>query len=81
MNKYQAMITRPKSLAFGHGIHACPGCSFAVNKTQVLLAALILNYDWRFKKGQGRRDNVFIDTMIAPNPMIDMEFRCQQVRR
>ena len=68
-------MTEPDNLVFGHGIHACPGRFFAVNETKLLLAELILNYAWRYKPGQNLSANIFIDAMVAPDLIIEVELR------
>lgn len=45
-NRWQFVSTSPEYLAFGHGTHACPGRFFASNEMKIVLAHLIMNYDW-----------------------------------
>jgi cytochrome P450 len=78
MHRFQAVTTGVDNLAFGHGSHACPGRFLAVNETKVLLAHLILHYDWKYPKGQARPENFFVDTMVVPNPTIEMLFKARQ---
>lgn len=60
---------------FGHESHACPGRFIAMNEIKVLLANMIMNYDWRFKDGIERPQNLFIGTMIAPDPKVEVIFK------
>ncbi|KAF6825249.1 P450 monooxygenase [Colletotrichum plurivorum] len=46
-NRWQFVSTSPEFLAFGHGAHACPGRFFASNEMKIVLAHLLMNYDWR----------------------------------
>jgi len=39
------VTTSPHFLAFGHGVHACPGRFFAANQLKLLIVNFILNYD------------------------------------
>ncbi|KXH40775.1 P450 monooxygenase [Colletotrichum simmondsii] len=51
-NRWQFVSTSPEFLAFGHGTHACPGRFFASNEMKIVLAHLIMNYDWRIVEGK-----------------------------
>ncbi|KAH8745355.1 cytochrome P450 monooxygenase-like protein [Diaporthe sp. PMI_573] len=51
MNKAQLVTTSPDHLAFGHGLHACPGRFFASNEVKVALCHLLLKYDWKLAPG------------------------------
>ncbi|KAF9870905.1 filament-forming protein [Colletotrichum karsti] len=46
-NRWQFVSTSPEFLAFGHGMHACPGRFFASNEMKIVLAHLVMNYDWK----------------------------------
>lgn len=37
-----------ESMAFGYGRHACPGRFFASNEIKMIIAYLLLHYDFRF---------------------------------
>ncbi|KAF6809685.1 alpha-ketoglutarate dependent xanthine dioxygenase [Colletotrichum sojae] len=50
-NKYLAATTGPDNLPFGHGSHSCPGRFFAVSEMKVVLAHLLLNYDFKISQG------------------------------
>lgn len=45
-------------MAFGHGVHACPGRFFANNEIKVILTYLLLNYDMKLPPGEGRPANL-----------------------
>lgn len=45
------MSTSSKHLGFGHGNHACPGRFFAANEIKVILAHMLLKYDWELAPG------------------------------
>lgn len=47
-NKYHFVTTSVEHPSFGHGKHACPGRFFASNEIKLILAHLIIRYDWGF---------------------------------
>lgn len=51
-NKHQFVTTSPECNFFGHGHHACPGRFFASNELKLLLAHMIMYYDWKLPEGQ-----------------------------
>ncbi|KAI2470863.1 cytochrome P450 [Annulohypoxylon bovei var. microspora] len=42
--------TSPEYCAFGHGRHACPGRFFAASELKLILAYLVLNYDFQIQE-------------------------------
>ncbi|KAK6209890.1 cytochrome P450 [Colletotrichum tabaci] len=46
-NFAQLVSTAPEHLGFGHGKHACPGRFFAANEIKIVLAHILLQYEWR----------------------------------
>ncbi|KAI1454028.1 cytochrome P450 monooxygenase [Annulohypoxylon moriforme] len=67
-NKFQFAMTDRNSLHFGHGKYACPGRFFASNEIKIILAHLLLRYDFKYPAGQGRPRNLFADENIYPDP-------------
>jgi cytochrome P450 len=53
---------------FGHGRQACPGRLFAVAEIKMILARLIVDYDFQFAGHGGRPRSLTIDEMVFPNP-------------
>ncbi|EQB43262.1 hypothetical protein CGLO_18104 [Colletotrichum gloeosporioides Cg-14] len=47
-NKWQFVTTGPEHLAFGHGLHSCPGRFFASNEIKVILVYLLTKYEWKW---------------------------------
>lgn len=45
----QFATTGPDYLAFGHGRHACPGRFFAANELKLMLAHVVLHYDFEMQ--------------------------------
>ncbi|KAL8711938.1 MAG: hypothetical protein Q9220_003634 [cf. Caloplaca sp. 1 TL-2023] len=56
------------NMNFGAGRYACPGRYFAAMELKLLLAHLLLNYDFRFPDGVSRPGNLVIDEFAGPNP-------------
>lgn len=50
-NMAQLVSTSPDHLAFGYGMHACPGRFFASNELKIALCHLLLKYDWKLAPG------------------------------
>ncbi|VDB94068.1 unnamed protein product [Peniophora sp. CBMAI 1063] len=71
---YQMVATSPTYLAFGHGRNACPGRHLAANEIKGMLAHLVLEYDVRFKNGEGPLSDWEIGNNILPRDAI-LEFR------
>ncbi|GKT48263.1 cytochrome P450 monooxygenase ATR2 [Colletotrichum spaethianum] len=57
------------SLTFGYGRHACPGRFFAVNEIKMIMANLLLNYDFMNVGGSRERyPNLESGAMSYPDP-------------
>ncbi|GME35460.1 cytochrome p450 monooxygenase [Neofusicoccum parvum] len=67
-HKHQFATTDVNSLHFGHGRHACPGRFFAAAEIKMLLAQLLLDYDFKYPQGQGRPINLSADDWLFPDP-------------
>ena len=74
-NRYQFVTTGVDAISFGHGKHACPGRFFASNEIKVILAGLLLSYDFKFRDGEGRPENTRGRTYIRPNKAAEVLFR------
>jgi len=66
------------SLGFGYGIHACPGRAFAAAELKLIVAHLVYNYDLRFRDGQSRPKNVYMDFQIMPDPSAEVLLRARR---
>ncbi|KAI9431119.1 cytochrome P450 [Lactarius indigo] len=51
-SRYQAGVTSPTHLSFGHGRHACPGRFFAATELKVMLARIVVTYDFKLEEGK-----------------------------
>ncbi|KAI0429147.1 cytochrome P450 [Xylaria sp. FL1042] len=79
MNKHLAGQTSPDSLGFGYGKLACPGRHFAVNVTKMVLARLILDYEFKFPDNSPSRPKVlFADELLFTDPNIKIMTRLRQ---
>lgn len=65
---HQFATTDANHLHFGHGKFACPGRFFAANEIKIILATLLLKYDFKYPEGKGRPVNKTIDENIYPDP-------------
>ncbi|KAF2185204.1 putative cytochrome P450 monooxygenase [Zopfia rhizophila CBS 207.26] len=74
-NKHQFATTSDTNLHFGHGKYACPGRFFASNTIKLLLANLLLRYEFRFPEGVVERPgNICLHEYVFPNPEAEVEF-------
>lgn len=77
-HRFQMVTTAPDHLAFGHGIHACPGRFFASNEVKILLIHLLMKYDWKFAEHREERPKNFEHgTEIICNPNVKFLFRAR----
>ena len=66
------------NMNFGAGRYACPGRFFASMQLKLLLAHLILKFDFRFPPGTGRPSLLVVDEFIAPLPWAKIMVRRRQ---
>ena len=73
---FDMTTTSTDSLAFGSGVHACPGRFFAANTMKLILAHVVLNYDIKFENGRLDRPlNKRFKGRCIPDPTIKLLFR------
>ncbi|KAK2867855.1 hypothetical protein FQN49_003401 [Arthroderma sp. PD_2] len=72
-HRHQFATAGPDSLSFGYGPQACPGRFFASNEIKVLLAHLLLNYD--FKLEGDRPQNIIHELTVMPNRGVNVLFK------
>lgn len=66
--RHQLTSTGPANLAFGYGTSACPGRFFAAVEMKLILAHLLIHYEFKFPDGQvSRPANVHVDERIWPD--------------
>ncbi|KAI8154212.1 Cytochrome P450 monooygenase 1 [Colletotrichum sp. SAR 10_70] len=66
-NKWQFVTTGPEHLAFGHGLHSCPGRFFASNEIKVILVYLLIKYEWKWAT-DGRKEDSFSGLFPSADP-------------
>ncbi|KAL9591968.1 MAG: hypothetical protein Q9179_007187 [Wetmoreana sp. 5 TL-2023] len=65
-NEYAGV--EPGNLSWGTGRFSCPGRWYASAMMKLLLATLILEYDFKFPNGQSQRPpNSVVDVNVLPN--------------
>lgn len=70
-NHHQFVTTSVEHLGFGHGMHACPGRFFASNELKLMLAHLLMKYDWKFgPEGRPRTIQYGTEIMLDDNANI-----------
>ncbi|KAK6222459.1 P450 monooxygenase [Colletotrichum tabaci] len=78
-NRWQFISTSPEFLAFGHGMHACPGRFFASNEIKIVLAHLVMNYDWRVV-GETPPGSMFASRFVPdPKTVIECKVRVPEI--
>lgn len=64
----QYAASNMRSMAFGYGRHACPGRFFASHEIKMIMAYLLLNYEFRFPDGhQQRPHSTAVETQLLPS--------------
>ncbi|KAF7955865.1 hypothetical protein EAE96_004787 [Botrytis aclada] len=67
-NLHQFAMTDKNNMHFGHGKYSCPGRFFAAHAIKILIAHLILNYDFKFPEGKSRPGNLLAHEYCFPDP-------------
>ncbi|KAI9926545.1 hypothetical protein ASPWEDRAFT_119143 [Aspergillus wentii DTO 134E9] len=67
-NKHQFAMTDNNSLHFGHGKYSCPGRFFASNEIKIIMAHLLMDYEFQYPEGATRPRNLTADENLYPDP-------------
>lgn len=67
-DQHQYTTTDSDHLHFGHGRYACPGRFVASTEMKVILSRILLNYDMKFPRGQGRPENMTVLELSFQDP-------------
>ncbi|KAI8941464.1 hypothetical protein NX059_002683 [Plenodomus lindquistii] len=74
-NKAHFVATGVDHLAFGHGVHACPGRFFAANEIKIALCHLLLKYDWKLAPGASLEPMHTLGFMTTLDPKNKLVYR------
>ena len=77
-NVWQLTTTRPEQIAFGHGLHACPGRFLAANEVKIALCHLLMKHDWRLNNSTGSIKPVTHGIMLDSDPTVKAQVRSRQ---
>lgn len=75
LNKFVAGQTDINSLSFGYGGQACPGRYFAVSEIKMILARLLVEFDFAYPEGKSRPQNMFADENVFMDPKAKLMMR------
>ncbi|KAK6222141.1 cytochrome P450 [Colletotrichum tabaci] len=78
-NAAQLVTTGPNHLGFGHGNHGCPGRFLAAAELKIILAQLVLGYEWRVIRGLEPKIKV-IGVNLDSDPAAVIEIRRRQIQ-
>ena len=78
--RHQYTKTSKTHMHFGHGKHACPGRAFAVNEVKMIVAALLIGFEFKQVNGEGRPRNIMLDEFVFPTPGACLMVRRRAVR-
>jgi ent-kaurene oxidase len=67
-HKHEFASADGTNMSFGAGRYACPGRFFASMELKLLLAQLLLKFDFRFPPGTARPSLLVLDEFVAPIP-------------
>lgn len=65
--KHQFAMVDASNMPFGYGRYACPGRFFVATEIKMLLAHLLVNFDWKLPDGSERPRNFTIDSDMYPD--------------
>jgi cytochrome P450 len=72
----QFVTTNEQNLNFGYGRHACPGRFFAANEIKMLVARLLLEFDFKNEDGSKvRYPNIEMGRQSSPDPRKSLLFK------
>ncbi|KAI1170555.1 cytochrome P450 monooxygenase-like protein [Nemania sp. FL0916] len=72
----QFVASNEQNMVFGYGRHSCPGRFFAANEIKMLLARLILDYDFKNEDGSMQRyPNIEIGSFTMPDTTRKLLFK------
>ncbi|KAI9902259.1 hypothetical protein N3K66_004076 [Trichothecium roseum] len=78
-HKYTAGQPSKENLVFGFGSQACPGRYFAINEIKLLLARVLLMYDFKWPEGKTNPSNLHINEFCIVNPTAKVMMKRRQL--
>ncbi|KAE8835228.1 hypothetical protein HRS9122_07498 [Pyrenophora teres f. teres] len=80
--KWQFVELKPSLMTFGYGEHACPGRFFATTEIKIFLCFVLMRYDLRFLKEQGRPRDGEVEgvVFVVPSAQIEIRRRTEEIR-
>jgi len=66
------------SLSWGYGKHACSGRFFAANEIKLIIAYLLLNYDFKFETPRERPANHAFELQTMADESVEILIRKRQ---
>ncbi|CAA9964882.1 CypX Cytochrome P450 [Pyrenophora teres f. maculata] len=76
--KAQLVGTTAENLAFGYGVHACPGRFFAANENKLILCHLLLKHAWELCPGSTLEAYPLVSTMFGLDPNVKIRYRSRK---
>lgn len=70
----QLVSPSPEHMAFGFGVHACPGRFFVANEIKIALSHILLKYDIKLADGCEPQDRAF-GMRLAADPLAKVSIR------
>ncbi|KAH7012015.1 putative cytochrome P450 monooxygenase [Macrophomina phaseolina] len=65
--KWQFVATSSEHYGFGHGKQACPGRFFASNEIKIIVAHMLLMFDWKFAEGEEPKSVSLVESDFVPD--------------
>jgi cytochrome P450 len=78
--KNQFVTTNEQNLNFGHGRHACPGRFFAANEIKMIVARMVMDFDFKNEGDSTERyPNIEMGRQSIPDPRKVLLFKKVEV--
>ena len=74
-SQHQFATTDKTNMHFGHGKFACPGRFRAMNTIKIIVAHMLVNYEFKLPDGSARPANFLAHEYVFPNPEAHVLFK------
>ena len=78
-HKFMAGQTNATQLSFGHGGQACPGRYFAVHEIKLILAQLLIEYEFSWPEGKSESKIIYINEVNYVEPLAKIMMKKRKV--